>query len=89
MFMHFQGGGVGHKSFQKSITRFCDDQWLDEKKDAGFRQQVDITESELEDVPEIIPTQSSKCEVDIKLPNNINRELENTSELEADLDGVL
>jgi hypothetical protein len=89
MFMCCQGGGVGHKSFQKSITKFCNDHWPDEKKDAGVRQQADITESESEDVPEIMPTQSSKCEVNIELPDNVDGELENTSEPEADLDGVL
>ena len=88
MFMRFRGGGVGHKSFQKSIKRFCDDRWPEEKQDMRARQQADTTESELEDVPEITPTQSSKCEVDIELPDNVDGDSasETASEPEVDLD---
>jgi hypothetical protein len=91
MFMRFRGGGVGHKSFQKSIKRFCDDRWPEEKKDTSAKQQADITEPELEeDVPEITPTQPSKCEVDIELADSADEDSENASEqeLEVDLDGL-
>ncbi|KAM6489628.1 hypothetical protein JOM56_014950 [Amanita muscaria] len=27
MFMRFRGSGVGHKSIQKKIQKFCDDRW--------------------------------------------------------------
>lgn len=89
MFMRFRGGGVGHKSFQKSIKRFCDDRWPEEKKDTAARQQAEITEPELEDVPEII-LQPSKCEVDIELADSVDEDSENASEqeLEVDLDGL-
>ena len=74
----------------KSIKRFCDDRWPEEKKDMRARQQADTTESESEDAPEITPTQSSKCEVDIELPDNIDGDSdsasENASEPEVDLD---
>ncbi|KIL54987.1 hypothetical protein M378DRAFT_134292 [Amanita muscaria Koide BX008] len=32
MFMRYRGGGVGHKSIQKAIQRFCDDRWPEELK---------------------------------------------------------
>lgn len=33
MFMRFRGGGVGHKSIQKKIQKFCDDRWPEELND--------------------------------------------------------
>lgn len=33
MFMRYRGGGVGHKTIQKQIQKFCDDRWPEELKD--------------------------------------------------------
>ena len=41
-------GGVGHKSFQKAIQKFCDDRWPEELK--NVREDVE-TENDLIQVP--------------------------------------
>jgi len=101
MFMRFRGGGVGHKSFQGRIKRFCDDRWPDEKEVTSQQVElepselagmpVDITESESEDVPKNEPIQPGNCDVDIELPDlNVDEGSENgASEPESDLEGEL
>ena len=91
MFMCFRGGGVGHKSFQGAIKKFCDDRWPDGKNDN--KQQaggmpVDSTASESEDKPKNIPTQPSSCEADIKLPDNVDKD-EGIPQSGDELDGSL
>lgn len=57
MFMRYRGGGVGHKSIQKAIQKFCDDRWPEELKaerenteDNSPVQREDDSDDE-EDVP--------------------------------------
>ena len=55
MFMRFRGGGVGHKSIQKKIQKFCDDRWPEECNDKPLRsstQPADGNEEETAAQPE-------------------------------------
>jgi hypothetical protein len=55
MFMRFRGGGVGHKSIQKKIQKFCDDRWPEERNDKPLRsstQPADGNEEETAARPE-------------------------------------
>ncbi|KAK2467956.1 hypothetical protein APHAL10511_000251 [Amanita phalloides] len=42
MFMRFRGGGVGHKSFQTAIHKFCDDRWSEELEDSRREEPMNV-----------------------------------------------
>jgi hypothetical protein len=44
MFMRFRGGGVGHKSIQKKIHKFCNDRWPEERNDTPPHSPVQPTD---------------------------------------------
>ena len=72
--MRYRGGGVGHKSFQKAIRKFCDDRWPDELK--GIAEHI-TTEDHSE-----IPMDSDVTEEDSDTAGGSN--LEPTLDPDAD-----
>jgi hypothetical protein len=50
MFMWYRGGGVGHKSIQKAIQKFCDDRWPEELKMEMDNSLVQLEDDGEEDI---------------------------------------
>lgn len=69
MFMRFRGGGVGHKSIQKKIHKFCNDRWPEERNDTPSHSPVQPTDENEETAAQ--PESSSLIDPnaeDIELP---------------------
>ena len=78
MFMRFRGGGVGHKSIQKNIHKFCNDRWPEEHNDMPPHSPVQPTDENEETAaqPEGLSLIDPNAE-DIELPEE---EAESNSE---------
>ena len=62
MFMRFRGGGVGHKSIQKKIHKFCNDRWPDENIQATNNSQEARPTDDNEEVAAAQPEASSRVD---------------------------
>jgi len=48
--MRYRGGGVGHKSIQKVIQKFCDDRWPEELNVERDNSPVQVEDDGEEDI---------------------------------------
>lgn len=78
MFMRFRGGGVGHKSIKKKITKFCDDRWPEERNDKPLRSSTQPADEDEEETVAAQPKASSLINLnaeDVELCDGENIEL--------------
>ena len=96
MFMRYRGGGVGHKSIQKKIQKFCDDRWPDELRNTielstttqdPAAQPMDNNAEEATAVPILEPIDPGPGIEDVELPEEAESESDEDDSSEEEGDG--
>ena len=96
MFMRYRGGGVGHKSIQKKIQKFCDDRWPDELRNTielstttqdPAAQPMDNNTEEATAVPILEPIDPGPGIEDVELPEEAESESDEDDSSEEEGDG--